>query len=56
MNTDRKKSSELLKKVEGLGYKAIMFTVDTAVMGNRERGQFSSTLSHFFLNKGDPSR
>jgi isopentenyl diphosphate isomerase/L-lactate dehydrogenase-like FMN-dependent dehydrogenase len=37
LNKDRKKSAEILRKVERLGFKAIMLTVDAPVLGKRER-------------------
>ncbi|KAF8607785.1 hypothetical protein BDV93DRAFT_279525 [Ceratobasidium sp. AG-I] len=37
--TDRAKSEEVIKHVEELGYRAIFFTVDAPVLGNRELDQ-----------------
>lgn len=36
MHPKREKSAELIKKVEELGFKAIMLTVDTTTLGKRE--------------------
>lgn len=36
-NKDNKAAEELLRRAEGLGYKAIFLTVDAIVAGNRER-------------------
>ncbi|KAG8678705.1 Cytochrome b2, mitochondrial precursor, partial [Ceratobasidium sp. 395] len=37
--TDRSKSEKVIKHVEDLGYRAIFFTVDAPVLGNRELDQ-----------------
>ncbi|PVF94761.1 FMN-dependent alpha-hydroxy acid dehydrogenase [Serendipita vermifera] len=37
LNKDREKSAEILRKVERLGFKAVMLTVDAPVLGKRER-------------------
>jgi len=45
IHPDRKKSENMVKKVERLGYKAIMLTVDTTILGKRENDMRAKALS-----------
>jgi L-lactate dehydrogenase (cytochrome) len=50
MDKDRSKSEALIKRVEQVGFKAIMLTVDAAVPGKRELDQ--RTKSDFSVRAG----
>lgn len=45
VHPDRNKSENIVKKVEKLGYNAIMLTVDTTILGKRENDMRAKTLS-----------
>jgi L-lactate dehydrogenase (cytochrome) len=45
VHPDRKKSENVVKKVEKLGYQAIMLTVDTTILGKRENDMRTKALS-----------
>lgn len=45
VHPDRKKSEDMVKKVEKLGYKGIMLTVDTTILGKRENDMRAKALS-----------